>query len=273
MTQLNAFKKANKAARERMAIRNGFADVETFIAWLKTGQPIPATAVAPKKSRGRGKKVEKEIAIITIHNVQVIDVSSSMNDKSVYNGPKKIDMAIQGVNAEINALQEDNSVNYTNTIFCFATNVRTEMYMTPMSNVKPVSFIADGWTALNDAVGEAITRVRASKKYDEKAIIKVFTDGGENRSRKYSPQQIKDLIAEVEGEGITVAFVGTTAEVAFAMNNYGVDGSNTFIHDNTTRGVQASYLSMASNTMNYASKVLRKKDVKKNFFEKKIGKL
>lgn len=265
-TTLEAFKKANKLAKERMAARAGYENAEKYRIFLLGIVPNAQSTPIPPRKRAR----KPETILKTVHNVHVLDVSGSMNEGY----PSKISIAVNGINAEIEALKKDNTVKYTNTLICFSVGTPdTKAYMIPIEQMQVVRAHANGGTALHDAIGETITRLRASKKYDENVLIKVFTDGGENSSRKYTGPQIQKLIGEVESEGITVAFVGTEAEVAYAVNSYGVHASNTFTHDNTVDSLQDSFLSMSTNTMNYSKKLRSGIDVKRGFFEKKIGKL
>lgn len=261
---LNDFKKSNKQRRVKIVQNAGFTTEAQYLASLTSGKLFAPTG----KKNASSKK--KQGPIPTIHNVHILDASGSMA------GPK-LRNAIAGINGEITELQRDTTANYTQTIvdFSYPYDIVTHMYKVPIASCKTFNTRDRGTTALNQAVGETLQRLLADNKNDEKVLVKIFTDGGENNSTGTfkDPKNLSELIKECEGKGFTVTFVGTENDVKIVVRDLGIFASNTLTHDNTARGVQASYTASAGATMSYAKKVLRKESVTENFFSKKVGKL
>lgn len=75
------------------------------------------------------------------------------------------------------------------------------------------SYIADGWTALRDAVGVTITGteqwVKNHPEFDGQVITVIFTDGGENQSRSWDLPRLNALIERKQKEGWAFQFLGS----------------------------------------------------------------
>lgn len=256
---LEALKKANKTAREKMAAKHGYISYEAAVKAL--GALLEGGSEAIKKGKKKKDTIIGELK--TVHNVHILDVSTSMWSKIVN--------ACKGINQENADLRKETEVKYTNTFFVFSSgpsHVKNRYYMQPVDCTPEVNEGCTGSTALYDAIGEVITRIRVNKKYDEKVLLKIFTDGEENSSRTWNATSIRNLIAEVENEGFTVTFVGTERDVRNVVDNLHVDFSNTLSHDNTAEGVLNAFTQTRGSTMSYAANVSRGLDVKKGFYKK-----
>ena len=264
------YRKSNKERRNRTVAKAGFSTEAEYLAYLMQPDVSAGSPAAAALFAHNTPKVEEKP---TIHNVYIIDISGSM-------GGARIKAAMAGVNGELDLLKKDDAVNYTQTIVEFSgyDHIRCNMYKVPIKEVGTFKTSVVGSTALNQAIGETIERLRTDQKKDsegnyEKVLVKIFTDGGENDSQGiYSPykggnQVISRLISTSEGEGFTVTFVGTEQDVKYVVNNLHVDFSNTLSHDNTERGIGQSFLLSAGATVEYAAKVLRKEDVKRGFYK------
>lgn len=141
----------------------------------------------------------------------------------------------------------------------------------PINNVGPFHTVAYGWTALYKALGETLERMRTVRRPGETVLVKVFTDGGENRSSgsKFGNRAIlSQLIKDCENDNFTITFVGTETDVKCVIDNLGVDESNTYFHDNTFRGVGETYGASASATMLLSQDLRKGKVVTKGFYKK-----
>ncbi len=102
-----------------------------------------------------------------------------------------------------------------------------------MANVQYVkelskdSYIPSGSTALLDAIGDSVSRLRHSiseeiSRDEATAVVVILTDGHENASREYTHAQISDTIKELEkSDSWTFSFLGATpdaVETAAKMN-------------------------------------------------------
>jgi hypothetical protein len=96
------------------------------------------------------------------------------------------------------------------------------------------TFVPRGWTALLDAVGNTIEN--KGKYYNdlpeherpEKVLIVILTDGEENASKKYSYNQIQEMVKhQTETYQWEFVFLGANQDSWAAGQALGVSGSNT----------------------------------------------
>lgn len=76
-------------------------------------------------------------------------------------------------------------------------------------------FVPRGGTALFDAIGKTLNGAAARFRHN-KVIFVVLTDGGENSSKEYTQQQIRDLVSQRETNGWTFVYIGANQD-AFAV--------------------------------------------------------
>ena len=70
----------------------------------------------------------------------------------------------------------------------------------PLTTVRPLhreSYTPEGGTPLLDAVGRTIMWMDRLQPTPERTLVVILTDGEENASREFTPQQIRDLIREL----------------------------------------------------------------------------
>ena len=86
-----------------------------------------------------------------------------------------------------------------------------------------------GGTALLDAIGRTIKKIRAVQKQTaedyraEKVLFVIITDGEENSSRKYSPEQIKECIEhQQEKYGWEFVFFGANMDAVLEASKLGI---------------------------------------------------
>lgn len=202
-----------------------------------------------------------------IHNLIILDASGSMR------GPK-YNAAKEGIILELDELKKDNNADYTSTVIEFgsANNVKTHHFQVPINDISNIFWYGAelGMTALYDVVGGTIQRLLANIKNDEKFLIKIFTDGGENDSRYFSASKLRSLISEAENKGFTITFEGTQLDTQSIINNLHINSTNTHIHDNTPEGIMRGVKSRISATISYSKSVAEGKDVTFNFYSKSV---
>lgn len=208
----------------------------------------------------------------TIHHVHILDSSGSM-------AGGKYENAISGINLDIRSIKDTRKdfqeLTETMTIVEFG-GWRTTKHIT-LKKVEDVDVFVSrnigGGTPLYQTIGETIDYLLKEKKKEDKVVLKIFTDGGENSSigeyRNYSI--LKNLISKVEKEdNFTITFVGTEGDVRTVNKLLGIDMSNMLVHDNTVIGTQTAFLNTVSSTHNYRKSVLKGKNVTTNFYTKTI---
>ena len=263
---LKSYMRRNKVARERMAQLAGFNTGDEFKAHLKLGIEKDKGKTDSKSQSKKGNDI-----IDTIHNVYIIDRSGSMGSNQPH---RKLGKVIIGVNSEMSELRKDVEFKYLQTIVQFDDNIKTVVNKKPIDKVDDYMTQAGGVTALNQAVGETLKNLIDKVKPNEKTIVKIFTDGGENASKGlYSDsKKVKEIINIAEEHGITVAFVGAQNEVNYAIRRFGIKSSNTLVHENTAESVKMSFKTSTNATVAYSNKVSKGEAVLDGFY-KETGKL
>jgi hypothetical protein len=113
-----------------------------------------------------------------------------------------------------------------------------------------------GLTALHDAIGLASKEFGASladMPEDErpgKVLVTVITDGGENASREFTGESVKELIQKQKDEfNWEFTFLGANQDAALVGNSLGINHNVTY--QATAAGVAASMDSMQDFTRSY----------------------
>lgn len=103
-----------------------------------------------------------------------------------------------------------------------------------IEDVKQYSLQPRGLTSLRDAIGYSI---EGTNKYITKmglgrrpglVLFIVVTDGGENASIKFSPEQIKEMVGSSKEKGWEFTFMGADAGTVLNAKNWGFDSSNQY---------------------------------------------
>lgn len=274
LQELKALKRSNKQAREVRATKRGFKSSVDYMKALQDlvdGKVVNdnATSSIPTKKKNTSKSSSKKPTIIII---DVLDRSGSMGSLSSTNS--KITNAVKGINSGIEKLKEDESilgVEYKHVFIYFD----TEICVSNLESIKNVGYLSvdgRGGTALNDAIMSAISMAMKHKKDEDKVLINIYTDGGENASKEFTYADVKKEISLVEKLGVTVTFIGTKYDTNYAIKNYGLHDSNTAVYDGTAKGLESMMQLTNSARAEYSTKVLNNEDVSRGFYKKIIKK-
>lgn len=218
--------------------------------------------------------VKKDDNLKVIHHVHILDSSGSM-------AGAKYNNATKGIDEEISELikQAENFPNVKNTItiveFSGYDQIKTHCFIEPVEKYKPIRWkIMNDMTALYDTLGSTIEKLLKGKADNDKVLLKVFTDGGENGSRgKYLDKSLlARLIKKVQDKNnFTITFVGTEFDVTSIIKNLNIDASNTLVHENTGESVKMSFSETLGSTINFMSAVEDGLNVSRGFYSKTIN--
>ena len=166
----------------------------------------------------------------TVHNLIIVDASGSMG--SIY------DQALAGINETIKTIKNvhnsNSDVNQFLTLLSFADGGEKLQYVYRHENIEDVSLVTDqdyqlrGSTALYDAIGESVTKLRKHVGKEDKALVTIITDGYENDSHTWSGAQVKQLIDELRTNGWVFTFIGANQDVEEEARKMGVVNSMKF---------------------------------------------
>lgn len=255
--ELVRFKKSNKVRREIKARSLGFTDAAAYIAHLEK-EIVKATKNKAKvtESKVKAKAQPKK----TIHIVDILDRSGSMSAQNKFN------IALQAINTEILRLQLDKTVNYTYTLCMFDYEVDIIHLKVPIKEIRRITGRTNSTTALYDAIGITIESLDIKPKIDN-YLVNIYTDGGENASRKYKALGIQQLLAKYKKSNCTITFTGTEEDINHVVN-LGVDRTNTMAHDNTSASVHMMFAETATSRSAYSKSVIIGADTSKGFYKK-----
>lgn len=181
----------------------------------------------------------------------------------------KISNAVQGINEAVKNLgaeEEALGVIYKH-IFIHFDNAIIVSGVRNIAEVPHLSVDGRGGTALNDAIIKAVDTAIESKEKGEKALINIYTDGGENASRS-TKEAANKAIKAGEKQDVVVTFIGTKYDTATAIQNYGIHASNTTVYDGTANGMFMSMQETSSARSAFSKKVVDGEDVSTGFYKK-----
>jgi hypothetical protein len=138
------------------------------------------------------------------------------------------------------------------------------------------SYIPYGRTALNDAIGSTVDRIRNDCYYDllnprSKIHVTIITDGKENNSRVYSTEQIRQKIAELQATNQwTFVYASTNADTEEIATSYAIPLSNTYKFDKSADGTAKAFNDISEARVRYSRNVESDPDaiVSEGFFKK-----
>ena len=243
------FKKSNKERREKIAKKAGYntiAEYELFLNRMILDDTISENIT-----------IEKPV----IHVIDIVDCSGSMYGE-------KIKTAESGINKGILELKKDTNVIYKYSLctFSYSSNIFMRYTRVDINDILEVSFKAQGYTALYDAIGKVFNEIRF-KSNNEKVLINIYTDGEENNSRVWNASSISKLIEEGKDKGITVTFIGLKDDVNRVINKLKIEESNTLCYNGTAEDFNLSLIATFTARTNYATSVLAGEDVSRGFYK------
>ena len=131
-----------------------------------------------------------------------------------------------------------------------------------IAEVKPMTdadYCADGMTALLDAVGTAIDRLKGVQKSTAgedcagKVLFVIITDGMENSSREYSLPKVRSMIEEQRSRGWEFVFLGANIDAVETAGNLGIsrDFAADYVPDG--KGTKMNFCAMAAAVSSFRS--------------------
>ena len=115
----------------------------------------------------------------------------------------------------------------------------------PIAEVNPLTekdYEVRGTTALLDAIGSSVKHIKNVHKYareedrPEKTLFVITTDGMENASRKFSFDEIKQLVSRQKELGWEFIFLGANIDAIEVAGNIGIDARRAVNYHADSRG-------------------------------------
>lgn len=204
-----------------------------------------------------------------VHNIAIIDSSGSMGGNIF---KSKWASAANFVNKEMVEYKNQDLVDvvFSTVIFSNSTNINILQWRADVPRLVNLTFDYLGNnTALNDAIVKTLNKVLEDNR-EEQVLVKIFTDGRENGSRYANERNVKKVISTCMEKGYTITFSGTEHDVKVAQNLYGIDESNTFVHQNTPKSIDKYAAETVETTNAYFKAVAKGENVTRGFYSKTI---
>jgi uncharacterized protein YegL len=147
-----------------------------------------------------------------IYNLIILDESGSMESiKSA---------ALNSVNESLQSIRHahmkyEEQEHYV-TFVTFNNDVKTLfdcVSIDMINDLTPRDYNPNCCTALYDAMGMSLGKLRRTVAKDDKVLVTIVTDGYENVSREYSAKAIKALVEELKSKGWVFAYMGANQDV------------------------------------------------------------
>lgn len=150
----------------------------------------------------------------------------------------------------------------TVSLYQFDTEHDTVFDFTPLALAAAAGYVLlpRGGTALNDALGFAITRegeTLARMTEDGrpgKVLMLIVTDGQENSSHEYTKVQVKDLItAQHEKWQWEISYIGANVDAFAEAQGMGIAAASSMGYAATTGGQKAAWRGASAASVRYSS--------------------
>ena len=116
-------------------------------------------------------------------------------------------------------------------------------------------YCADGMTALLDAMGETLTKVKSrivksvKSKRPKKVIVLIVTDGLENASKEWKKDSIRGLVADLQdNHKWKFVFLGANQDSIQTCDAYGINTEHAANYKATRTGVMTAYSTATAST-------------------------
>lgn len=188
------------------------------------------------------RKEKKDVLVAVI-----LDKSGSMSscDKATRDG----------FNEYMQELRKDKKSNYQVAVTLFDTDVEIGNFkaLSKVDDLDKDNYQPNGSTALYDAVGGTLDELEKDVD-DEKVLVVIMTDGGENASTEYKAADIHKRIKKLEKRGNwTFVFMGANQDSWAVGSTFGLSAQNVSNYNSTATGAGAAFRTLTANTVAYSS--------------------
>ena len=186
----------------------------------------------------------------------VLDRSASMD--SIKNE------TIGGTNEQFSALRDSDDAANTHVAFFSFNEKVTPIFkndngtpkLVPCSDLEDISaadYFPSGMTALYDAVGDAIDFFVAEAKKADDVLIVVISDGAENKSKRFTSEQISGQVKELQDSGWNFTYIGANQDLSVVQAQLGFHEGNILKFDASSLGTVQMSGTVSSALRSYTS--------------------
>lgn len=160
---------------------------------------------------------------------------------------------IGGFNGFLKQQKQNKDACFVTTVL-FDHEIMTLHDRIPLKKMKPMTpkdYTVRGTTALIDAIGSTINHISRVHRYIRKEDVPstttfvIITDGLENASRKFSSDEVKQMIAQKKEEGWDFLFLGANIDAVETASHFGIDEDRVANYHADHKGTQVVYASLS----------------------------
>jgi len=183
--------------------------------------------------------------------------------------------AIEFFNSQVKVLDEEGQKLDTRvSLVVFSNEPEIILFNEPSANMCTLDnqgYVPHGWTALCDAIGMAIDRIKADlEDWNEENVSHLFvivTDGGENHSTHFNSQTISKLTAELQETGRwTFAWMSANQNIEDLAAQYNIPRENMMSFVATDHGMARATSTTERGLRTYYSSVSGSAGSVSNFY-------
>ena len=162
---------------------------------------------------------------------------------------------VGGFNTMIEKQKKQNAPCYVSTVLFNNTSevLYDRVKLGEVQKMTEEDFFVGGSTALMDAIGGAIHHIGNIHKYirpedvPANTMFVIMTDGMENASRRYSSEQVKQMIERQKKRyGWEFLFIGANIDAVETAARYGIDADRAVNYHADKEGTRVVYQSVAN---------------------------
>ena len=179
------------------------------------------------------QKEDKMNELTSVYHLIVLDESGSMSCVT--------NQTISGCNETIQTIRlmqdnnKDTQTHYVSVYLFESGRSRYIIHNQPVVEVKDIThkdYCPNGCTPLFDALGFTLMELKEIMGTpDTLGYVTIITDGEENSSRRYSMNQVRELIDELKKMDVIFSFIGANIDAAEYAKNLNISNSMQFVQD------------------------------------------
>lgn len=113
------------------------------------------------------------------------------------------------------------------------------------------TFTPNGGTNLYDAIGTTVSHMDQTVRDNQNVLVVIITDGGENASREYKLDAIRQLISDRQAKGWTFVYLGANQDAWQVGSTFGLSKGQTMSY--STADMSGTMATLSSATSSYRS--------------------
>lgn len=191
---------------------------------------------------------------MTVHVAIVLDRSGSMEECR--------DATISGFNEYTDGIRrtaEQEELRTLITLVAFNGEVRTVFVDQPLGRLRRLSrktYVPNGSTAMLDAVGETLQRLRPLDGEGQRFLVCVISDGYENASQRYTYPDIAERIQQLTATGRwTFTYLMSNQDLSVIQRELHIDRGNVAVYQASDVGTRSAWSRHADSTARYMEAV------------------